>query len=171
MPATKDGRCWSCVQRRRWYPADLEWVGGDTRHLLHEGQPLCALPRRGRSRDPEVVKEYERRYRAKRTPAYLAKRRRQTLAKYGLTPEDHAALVASQDGRCASCNDPLPDRAHTDHDHETGEVRGILCPPCNLMIGHAKNEPSRLVLAAAYLLRPESLKAKAVTLVRELANA
>ena len=38
-----------------------------------------------------------------------------------------------------------------DHDHETGEVRGLLCANCNLAIGLLEDSPSRILAAAAYV--------------------
>lgn len=70
-------------------------------------------------------------------------------------------LLADQGNACAICratDDGLwPGRSlqrdgwHIDHDHETGEVRGVLCPNCNLMLGYARDNPSTLQAAIAYL--------------------
>lgn len=42
-------------------------------------------------------------------------------------------LMGMQQGRCAiCCVDDYPERRlQADHDHETGLLRGMLCPPCN----------------------------------------
>lgn len=68
---------------------------------------------------------------------YLA-RRSHLRRKYGLTPEEFEALLNEQDNRCALCQgeDPRSQTGwHLDHDHETGRIRGILCQPCNHLIG------------------------------------
>ena len=36
-----------------------------------------------------------------------------------------------QAGRCGICG-TFTHRQHTDHDHDTGLVRGMLCPSCNI---------------------------------------
>lgn len=56
--------------------------------------------------------------------------------KYGITAAQWDALLESQDGRCACCGTPDPGRRwDTDHDHDTGRLRGILCGECNRLIG------------------------------------
>lgn len=50
-------------------------------------------------------------------------------------------MVASREGKCDICgNVPVGQRKedsvlHVDHDHATGRVRGMLCPPCNKALG------------------------------------
>jgi hypothetical protein len=40
------------------------------------------------------------------------------------------------------------------HDcHVTGKIRSVLCFWCNAALGHAKDDPERLVLLYAYLIK------------------
>lgn len=71
--------------------------------------------------------------------------------KFGMEPTDYFALLDAQQGRCAICRTDQMDRAHVDHDHDTGKVRGLLCGPCNQGIGLFRDEPERLEAAATYL--------------------
>ena len=57
----------------------------------------------------------------------------------------------AQGGVCAICREAPA--VHVDHDHATGEVRGMLCFPCNAAIGHLRDDPRVVRAAAAYLER------------------
>lgn len=60
-----------------------------------------------------------------------------SLAKYGLGIADYVALLDSQGGVCAICGSPPQNnRLAVDHDHVTGDVRGLLCSPCNRHVGY-----------------------------------
>jgi hypothetical protein len=54
------------------------------------------------------------------------------------------------DGTCYCCH--RSDRNLTvDHCHETGRIRGMLCHPCNLLLGVASDCPDLLGKAIVYL--------------------
>lgn len=113
--------------------------------------------RRVRRTDPEYrAQEAERAREARqRDPERAARISRKHLLKklYGLTPEQYEEMLAAQGGGCAICGDPPGERQHAvDHDHATGEVRGILCHSCNLSIGGFRDDPSLLVAAIDYLM-------------------
>lgn len=75
-----------------------------------------------------------------------------TLKKFNLTPEQYAEMLAYQNGLCAICNNPPEkQRLAVDHDHETGQIRGLLCRGCNLGIGYLKDNILTLESAILYL--------------------
>lgn len=71
----------------------------------------------------------------------------------GMTPEWYGELLQTQNGVCAICGEPESERQHlsVDHDHETNEVRGLLCNQCNTALGKFKDDPNRLRAAIKYL--------------------
>src|SRR5262249_20157987 len=76
--------------------------------------------------------------------------RRHLRSKYGLTWEDYQKLLARQGGRCAICGEES-DKLCVDHCHETGAVRGLLCPLCNSATGFFRDDPERTRAATRYL--------------------
>ena len=62
---------------------------------------------------------------------------------YGITQADYFRILTEQDFHCACCPTKPEDTPHgwldIDHNHDTGEVRGLLCNPCNRAIGLAKD--------------------------------
>ena len=79
-----------------------------------------------------------------------AKRRARNLARYGINAGQFLKLSERQRWCCDICTKPLPRRAHVDHDHATGRVRGLLCWPCNRLIGRHR-DPWIFRQAARYL--------------------
>lgn len=70
--------------------------------------------------------------------------------KYGLTKEEHEALLLQADNKCGICKMELT-KSYIDHDHSTGKVRGVLCMHCNTVLGHAKDSIETLKSAIEYL--------------------
>ncbi len=72
----------------------------------------------------------------------------------GMSLSDYDALAASQGDVCAICKKTDPNfRLAIDHDHETGENRGLLCSKCNRALGMLDDSEDRAVAAATYLTR------------------
>ena len=67
----------------------------------------------------------------------------------GITLEHRNKIYKKQKGLCAACKKPIPKRAketHVDHDHITGEFRGLLCSWCNVAIGYIEHETYSKIL-------------------------
>lgn len=71
---------------------------------------------------------------------------------YGITLEQYRAMFEAQAGACAICGKPENGRVLAiDHNHETGEVRGLLCGTCNLALGVVEHYlPGALAYLAKY---------------------
>lgn len=71
----------------------------------------------------------------------------------GLDPDDIERRWRAHSGLCDICGNPCRTgrRLAIEHNHATGEFRGFACLDCNLMLGHAHDDPDRLLAGAAYL--------------------
>jgi len=68
-------------------------------------------------------------------------------------------MLELQEGTCAICGGGTSKKfLATDHDHKTGEVRGLLCANCNKTLGRFRDDPQRFRNAADYLDQPPSRK-------------
>jgi hypothetical protein len=79
---------------------------------------------------------------------------------FGISIDDYNQILKDQDSKCAICGE-----AETwfikrwnklaclavDHDHNTGEVRALLCRRCNQALGKFNDDPELFDKAAAYL--------------------
>jgi hypothetical protein len=92
------------------------------------------------------------------------KRNYKLRKKYGISSAEYDEIFEKQNGVCAICGMPetkkqrrgvnlpeTPDSLHVDHDHVTGQVRGLLCYRCNTGIGKLWDDPNLLRKAADYL--------------------
>ena len=104
---------------------------------LHKQCKVCRKEYSKRSYDTEVNRE------------------KKLIAAYGLTLSKYDELLDSQNYRCAICDTDTPGgkggRFHVDHNHLTGEVRGLLCSCCNTGIGQMQDNVTILAKAIQYL--------------------
>ena len=70
---------------------------------------------------------------------------------FGMTEAQQKQMITKQKNKCPICGDLLNDNYHTDHDHKTGRVRGILCSYCNQGLGQFKDNVESLKNAIEYL--------------------
>lgn len=92
-----------------------------------------------RTRNPDKCKVYAKRSQIKR--------------KYGITLEERMAMLDAQGGVCAACMQPKSNKGDwtTDHCHDSGKVRGILCTQCNTALGLLAEDPERIRALALYI--------------------
>lgn len=68
---------------------------------------------------------------------------------YGVDVGVLERLDAATSGLCHVCL--IRSWTHIDHDHATGQVRGLLCRQCNFALGHLEDDWMRTMRAAFYL--------------------
>lgn len=93
------------------------------------------------------------------TYAHRSSRNAHLRGAYGVSLSDYELLLQRQNGVCAICGIEETKRHSSgklkslavDHDHETGEVRGLLCGNCNAALGMMLDDEERLLKAVEYL--------------------
>lgn len=75
---------------------------------------------------------------------------------YGLKPGEYGKLYLFQKGVCAICRRATGATRNlsVDHDHKTGLTRGLLCRPCNDLLGHLRDDPEAARRISGYLVFP-----------------
>lgn len=122
--------------------------------------------KRWKADHPEQMKQYSRnqldynrRYREDHPEQAALWRKRATLKRYNLTPEQFDVMVDTRGDRCDICGEVPNETLHVDHDHLccTGQrscgkcVRGLLCARCNRGLGDFRDKIYLLNSAIQYL--------------------
>ncbi len=127
---------WTREQRVAWVTANPDKV-------------KAAQDRNNRSPKAKVRKA---RYHAKNPHARRADHIKRN---YGITLAQESALVEAHQGLCAVCDMSLSEGYRNqciDHDHKTGEIRGLLCRRCNMALGLLDESPAIVKSLHRYLL-------------------
>lgn len=97
-----------------------------------------------------------------------ASRRYHLLRTYGLTQEQYDSMLEHQGGVCAICGGKRRYLLAVDHDHKTGQLRGLLCKLCNSrLLTSVRDDVDALKRAIVYLESPPALEVLGVHLVPE----
>ena len=70
--------------------------------------------------------------------------------RYGISEEDYLDLVARVGGKCQICGSEAA-TLNLDHCHDTENIRGLLCSPCNQGLGFFRDSIPNLQRAIQYL--------------------
>lgn len=103
--------------------------------------------------DPEAARQRLRDARAAHPGRARHYRRRSELG-ITATQAEIEAMEDAQDHRCALCRrheSEFAQALHLDHDHETGQIRALLCGPCNRGLGYLQDSPALLRAGANYI--------------------
>ena len=140
---TKTKICTNCNTEKP--KSEFKNRGGNQKHLLKSWCKTCHYKHHKSWVDsnPEKV----RTYRAK--DKWTLKKR---TARHGISEEDFWSMYENQDGSCVICDKAIQaEDSAIDHNHQTGEVRGILCKSCNRGLGLLGDSVENLKRAVEYL--------------------
>ncbi len=85
--------------------------------------------------------------------------RQRLIYKYGITSEWYEQTLNEQNQCCAICGaKAFERRMAVDHCHKKGNLRGILCANCNVLLGLAGDDIELLEQAVNYLKRFQRVK-------------
>jgi len=108
-----------------------------------------------RENNKEKSRQYVKKYREDNRERYLENKRKSNLKhKYGITIDEYNEIFEKQKGCCAICNthqSELKKALCVDHNHETGEIRGLLCDRCNRVLGFFNDETPLFIQSILYL--------------------
>lgn len=143
-------RCKKCrnLQANRWYKENNERMKEQARER-YKKDPKKYLERNKKSlnkeKKSEYMKEWHKANKDKVKDYYYKKL-------YGISISDFDSIYEKQNGGCAICREKKNKKdLCVDHNHESGEVRGLLCGKCNFGLGQFQDNISILKKAILYL--------------------
>lgn len=120
--------------------------GGKDKHLYDSRCKNCKYKENTLWRDNNKDKVLE--YRAK--DKWTLKKR---CARHSITEQQFWGMYLEQEKRCKICKEDIEaEKSAIDHNHTTGEVRGILCTTCNRALGLFRDSPLVIENALDYLM-------------------
>lgn len=116
------------------------------------GAPYPAFPRPAPYPGPRCATHDRQARRAAKDGSH----ERRMLSEYGLQRGQYGQIYLYQGSVCAICRRATgaSRRLSVDHDHKTGLVRGLLCRPCNDILGVIRDDVEAARRIAAYLQNP-----------------
>lgn len=103
-----------------------------------------------REEHPEQGRANQRKFQNAAYDADRVKHRQRVgAARYHLTVTEYQQLIAKS--TCDACGNGSGKTLHVDHDHVSGQIRGVLCVNCNTALGRVNDDPERLRQLITYL--------------------
>jgi len=138
-----------------WYENNKEKAKSLARKNYAENKERVKLSAKSGSRaNKDKVQAANKRWAENNPDKFAEIVRRQGLRRStggAWTLEQYNDAFLQQEERCAICGNKSERNLDADHDHAKNTRRGLLCNACNMMLGYAKDIPSILESAAAYL--------------------
>jgi len=113
--------------------------------------------REDKAKTPEKYRKWQSDHYKRNPSGYLD---RTIAGRLKVNIDSYKQMFVDQNNKCAICNQEeirqfkgKQMRLCLDHDHETGQIRQLLCHDCNTGIGKFKDTPELLLMAVDYLIK------------------
>lgn len=165
----KDGyqhSCKICVNNyhKKYYAENKDKINGQSKKYHAENKDKRNEQKKEyRAGNKDKIKEQWKKYYAgnkdkvkERSKKYYLRGGKQKIRsaslkrRYNITSEEYDIMYIAQNGQCSICSIKL-EKLVVDHDHKTGVVRKLLCPSCNLAIGHLREDTHIVKAVLKYL--------------------
>jgi hypothetical protein len=120
-------------------------------HYANNKKKFSKRAKKYRADNAEKLKKAKKEYNATHKKETKNRNLRNT---YGMTIEQYEYMFNVQEGKCDICGkhqNEIKQPLNVDHDHETNEIRGLLCSKCNRLLGDSNDSPETLLNAVKYL--------------------
>jgi hypothetical protein len=138
--------------QRRWYKNNKEKARDNSSKRYHENKDFINTKRKQLRKDnPELVRAKAR---AQYNPIASKVASWKNAGIKNMTYDRYLQMLDCQKSCCAICGghqDKFKRKLCVDHNHETGEARGLLCDACNGGIGKLRDSIELLEKAINYL--------------------
>ena len=113
-----------------------------------------------RKKNKAMLKNKAKEWYQKNKQRMKVKERKDNLKKnFDITIEEYNNLFKKQGGTCSICRKKENGKLlAVDHNHKTGEIRGLFCMKCNTALGRFNDDLSLFKKAMEYLEKGEVLK-------------
>ena len=147
------GELWkSCTECEAVLPLDEFHKNAHSPDLRHSKCKKCKNDQARKTYSEKEIKDSR--------PSYASSRERHLLRTYGINLKKYNELLVKQKYCCGVCEKHQDDEKkslHVDHNHETGEIRGLLCNFCNRQVIGKHKDPELFLKAAKYLSKGTGL--------------
>jgi len=95
----------------------------------------------------------QRNYNARNSYNYENRKKSYYKNKYNLSLDALDKMVKEQNNKCFICSKVTS--LFVDHNHETNQIRKLLCSRCNSILGFCDENPIVLIKAAQYIMEKD----------------
>jgi hypothetical protein len=155
-------------KRKAYYEANKEALNAKNKEYREKNKEEINKQRKEyRQNNKDKIAERDKDYRSRkveqtrlRSAKWYANNRDRSknsrlLRKYNISLDEYNKMLLEQDGKCWTCSTKAEDERNkvlvVDHNHLTGEVRGLLCNRCNTAIGLLQESQEILEKVSKYL--------------------